>query len=229
MRHMNTIRIRSLLLVAGALCALTAPIIFGSCTPGNSITAAESDVVVTIFDRDFGFGSQGTYAMIDSIIHITGDPDETDSPLLSRNFDSLAISQIHAKMRERNYTRVSTADSAEVVILLGATATENYNATSWYPWYGGWGYWGGWPCCYGGGWGWYYPPTVSVSYAYTSGTLFVIMIDPKSADPDQELLGIVWNGAINGVLDDTSASKQSRIKNSINQMFVQSPYLRTSN
>lgn len=211
-----------------ALVALVAAAMFTSCTPGNSITASESDVVVTVFDKNFGFGSKGTYAMIDEIVHITGDPDQPDSPLLSRDYDAQIIAQIHAAIEARGYTLVASADQAEFVVLLGATATETYNVYSWYPWYGGWGGWPGWGCCYGPGWGWYYPPSVGVSYAYTTGSLFVAMVDPESADPDQELVGIVWNGTLNGVLDDTSTSKARRIDKGIAQMFTQSPYIRAS-
>jgi hypothetical protein len=47
------------------------------------------------------------------------------------------------------------------------------------------------------------------------------MLDAKATEQKDAL----WVAAINGILEDTSAGISTRINNSINQAFTQSPYL----
>lgn len=217
---------------APAAAALLAAVLAGgltaACTPGNDITAAEADVVATLFDDTFDFGSVSTYAMPDSIVHLTGDPDEADSELLTRDFDAQILAQMAENLDALGWTRLpaSPADPnnpPDVFVLLAATATANFSMY-YYPWYPYWcWYYPGWG--YGGGWGWYYPSYPTVTYAYTLGTLAVTLFDPEGAVTADELMPVRWVAAINGVLDDTAASKQQRITRAIDQAFDQSPYL----
>jgi hypothetical protein len=54
------------------------------------------------------------------------------------------------------------------------------------------------------------------------------MWDAKNADPDYEFVPVPWIAALNGILNDTSSGVSTRIENSIDQAFTQSPYLGTS-
>ena len=49
-------------------------VVYGACTPGSDITAAESDVVLTLYDTDFNFGSVKTFSNRDGPFSI---PPET--------------------------------------------------------------------------------------------------------------------------------------------------------
>jgi hypothetical protein len=203
-----------------AICAMavaTAALV-ASCTPGSEITAAESDVVATLYDRAFDFGAIQSYALPDSVVHLTGDPDDADSPLLSRDYDDEIIAKIAGELDALGWTRVADPSTVDVVVLVGATASVELS--SYTPWYGYWG----WYYPYPAGWGWYYPYPV-VSYDYTIGTLAILMTDPGSTNPNTETYEVSWVAAINGVLDDTTADKQARVSRGIAQAFEQSPYL----
>jgi hypothetical protein len=203
---------------------LLVALIYAACTPGSSITASESDVVLTLFDDTFGFDGATTYVMPDSILHLTGDPDEPDSPLLSRANDQDILDLVASNFAARGYQRRPTTEAATVdfQVLVTAQAAEVWNLYSYYPWNP---WYGGYP-----GWGWYYPPSVGASYAFTMGTLFVQMgeFERNDGTGDIEPKTAYWYAAINGVLDDTSQNKQRRLNDSINQAFEQSPYLRTN-
>lgn len=196
-----------------------------SCTPGSGVSVQESDVVATLFDPKVDFGAIKYYEMPDTIRHITEDPDK-DSPLLSREFDEEILALIAANFEARGYVRVdsNSPNEPDVFVLVGATAIQNFALYSGWGWYPYWGWYPGWGCC-GPGWGWGYPPATGVTYAFTTGTLFVDMVDPDEADEEDQTVPVYWNGTINGVLDDSKQSKRTRITDSINQMFAQSPYL----
>ena len=42
---------------------------------------------------------------------------------------------------------------------------------------------------------------------------------------EEEILPIIWNGLINGLVTGSDASVEQRIRTNINQAFDQSPYL----
>jgi len=69
---------------------------------------------------------------------------------------------------------------------------------------------------------------LGVSYAYTTGTLIVDMADPNKPNEENKTYPNYWRGVVNGVLDDTESSKVRRFTDSINQLFIQSPYLQSS-
>ncbi len=209
---------RTLARVAACAAAAGFAVLMASCTPGSEITAAESDLVATRYEGAFDFGAVQSYALPDSIVHITGDTTDADSRLLSRDYDDEIIAQVAGELDALGWTRVTDPGTADMVVLVGATA--RVDLASYSPWYGYWG----WYYPYPGGWGWYYPYPV-VSYNYTIGTLVILMSDPDSADPNTETYEVPWVAAINGVLDDATADKQARISHGIAQAFDQSPYL----
>ena len=93
--------------------------------------------------------------------------------------------------------------------------TPHYPSQYWWP---GWGYYPPWGGCY-------YPPSVGAA-KFRVGTLYVDMVDPKSPfEVDGEpVIPIYWTAAMNGLLG-SAASVASRLNDSINQAFDQSPYL----
>jgi hypothetical protein len=194
-------------------------VIYGACTPGSDITAAESDVVVTAYDNQFNFGSVKYYAMPDSMFQITSDPDESKTSDLPYQTQLQIMNLVEQNFTARGYERVDTnaTPAPDFVVILAEQKVTNYNLYSYYPWYPWYGYW------------WYYPPTVGVSYAFTLGTLFIQMGEVEAnPDPDQASTKTAyWYAAMNGILDDTQANLEARFTDSINQAFTQSPYLKT--
>lgn len=204
--------VAALLLAAGYM---------GACTPGSEITASESDVVGTLYDNKVNFGAFATFAMPDSVFHITGDPEDPDSPLIPRDNDAEILAMVRSKFEARGYTRVAPDANPDFQVLVGVTAVEVWGVYTYYPWYP---WYPGYP-----GWGWYYPPAVGASYQYTLGTLFIQMGEFFTDIPGEgETPPAYWMAAMNGVMDDTSANRARRLTNGINQAFTQSPYLKSN-
>jgi hypothetical protein len=59
-----------------------------------------------------------------------------------------------------------------------------------------------------------------------TGSLIVDLIDNRSLDPNEEFLPIVWTGAIQGLYEGSSTNIQNRASKAIDQMFIQSSYLK---
>jgi hypothetical protein len=222
---MKTSRIRRMYAVVPTALLVCAALL-GACTPGSEITASESDVVVTLFNSQFDFGSVKYYAMPDTVIDLTADPDDPGDPLIPADDEQKILDLVTDQFTRRGYTKVDTNNTQtppQFLVIVSAQAVDNYSVYSYYPWYpwGGWGYY----------W-WYYPPSVGVSYAFTLGTLFIQMGDFAEFDPDDpdknDPKSAYWMAAHNGVLNDSSGNVERRFTNGILQMFDQSPYLKTN-
>lgn len=189
-----------------------------SCYTDYGLTSADYDIVLTKYDKTTDFQSLKTFSLVDSIFHITDD-DEPDSDLLSRKYDKLVISTIRTNMLDLGYTEIAEPtdqNKPAVVIAIQALGTQidQYYTGGYYP---GWGWgWGGW-------WGGYYPPYVGKSTYYV-GSIYIDYFDvaASESDPNDNLVA-PWYATINGLLD--AGGTESRITNSINQAFNQSPYL----
>lgn len=195
---------------------LAVSVIYGACTPGSELTAAESDIVITLYDTDFNFGSVKTFSMPDTIYAIT---EESLKASEIDYADQRAILDLVAsKFEDRGYQLVDVAQSPDFAVMLTEQQVDYWNLYSWVPWYP----W------YGGGWWWYYPPATGVSYAFSTGTLYVQMGDFDEAPSDPEKAPDAhWYASMNGITNDTKSNVRRRVTDSINQAFDQSPYLKT--
>ena len=191
-----------------------------SCYTDYGLTTADYDVVLTRYDKAADFSSYRTYAMPDTIFHIIGEDDEDE---ISRQFDALMLQTVASNMASRGFTRIENPDSSNIpdaVVTISVTTTD-YQGVSYYPPY--WGY---------PGWGWYYPPYYppywGTTYSYSTGTIFIDFGDVDNVAGDSSLVTVEWNATINGLLSSNASSTRTRIENSIDQAFVQSPYLKTN-
>jgi hypothetical protein len=190
-----------------------------SCYPDYGLTVSDYDTVITLYDKDANF-NKPTYAMPDTVVHFV---EEGGEDKVDRTKDVLILSTIASNMTRLDYERVpvdTTMDAPGFVILVGVTVTDNYGQ-AYYPGYGywgGWGWWGGYPGWgYGGG---------SVVYSYTTGTIFMTMLDPDKINTGDNTFGAVWLARINGVVSSSSTiNVSSRITQRINDAYAQSPYL----
>ncbi len=189
-----------------------------SCYPDYGLTTSDYDTVITLFDNTANF-NKPTYAMPDTVVHFVEEGTSEDD--IDRSKDALILQTIENNMTSLGYERVPvdiTSDAPGFVILVGVTVTDNYARVSYPGWgyWGGWGWWGGYPGWgYGGG---------SVVYSYTTGTIFMTMIDPDKINTSDSTFGAVWLARINGVVSN-NLSTSSRITQRINDAFNQSPYL----
>jgi hypothetical protein len=203
------------LLVIFSLLILSSFVLY-SCYPDYGLTQSDYDTVITLFDSDANF-KRPTYAMPDSVAHLV--EEGTPENEIDRSKDALILSTIQSNMTNLGYEKVdvdTTGAALDFVILVGVTVTDNYGQ-AYYPGWGYWGWWGGYP-----GWGY---PGGSVVYSYTTGTIFMSMLDSDKLNPD-DTFGAVWLARINGVVSNSSTSNvNNRIKTRINDAFEQSPYL----
>jgi Domain of unknown function (DUF4136) len=186
-----------------------------ACYPGTR-TISESDLVITANEKGKVYkGEYRTYYM-DSVRHIVSGGAEIDTTnddkilaLVRKNFNALGWQEIADP----------NVETPDVYIVNTSIKAKNTGSYVWggYPWYGpGYGWWGGWYP--------YYPYYPSVGYySYQTGSLLIEMLDVKNADPIEERIGVIWNGAAQGLLEGSYI--QSRAENLINQIFTQSPYL----
>ncbi|MCK5087886.1 MAG: DUF4136 domain-containing protein [Melioribacteraceae bacterium] len=199
---------------------------FQSCYTDYGLTADDYDIVVTTYNKSVNFQQYKTYALVDSVFHITGDTTKPDSEILSRNNDALILSTIKNNMNRLGYTELENPsednlpDVALVVAALG-TQVDTYYYYG-YPWYGYGGGWWGYP-----GYGWGYPVGGVGTSTYYVGTLFInyfpaAELEGATGPRDVEL---DWTATINGLLSGTNR----RIEDRIDQAFDQSPYLKLNN
>jgi hypothetical protein len=187
-----------------------------SCYPSSDFGSVQDyDVVLTQYDDGQDFTEYLTFFVEDSVFHYK-DPDDPSPDDIPRDNDALILATVRANMTALGYEYKADADSlnpSDLYVVIGVTSSDWYSV--WYPWYPGWGGWWGW-------WGWY-PGPPQISYAYTTGTIFIDMWDIKNAEDD--LAPIPWYARLNGIVNDTSSSRAQRIENAIDQAFAQSPYL----
>ena len=213
---------------------ISTPVLFFSCYPGGIEYYNETDIVATQYDDNFDFAGKQNYFMPDTVHHVVeeGMEDEVD-----RSYDDAVLARIATHMATAGYTRFESdiiedsvlVDSANVVLTVVVTSTE-YSGIGYIP--GGGGYWGWYP-----GWGWgggYYPGYpwypgygwgYPYYYSYSTGSMFIEMIDEDGIDHLEEVLPVVWQATINGLLSGDAENTQWRVDRAIDQSFEQSQYL----
>lgn len=174
-----------------------------SCYPGDEITAADTDIVATYFDKEADFSTKLTYAIRDSVIRL----DEDGNPIFDETgpYDDDVIQKIKTKLEDAGFDLVVNPADADVFVFVVT------NKSTWVS--------GG---CYSSWYSWYYPYygyCYPVYYTYDVGSLLIAMIDPS------EQKNALWVAALNGILEDTNAGILDRVYDGIDQAFTQSPYL----
>ena len=194
-------------------------LVFISCYPDNAFDIEEFDTAITFYDESIDFSSFSTYALPDSVVEIG-----ERNLALTGQFDSDILSRIRSNMAELGYTEVD--QGADVILLVSKTSSTNVDAYTFFPiWWDYWGWYPAWPGYGGIGPGWYpyYPWAGTVVFSYTTGTVFIDMLDPGKISGEQ--IPSVWSGAINGLIEGNNTQIERRIEAQIDQLFEQSPYL----
>jgi len=195
------------------------------CYPREDLTVSELDLVVTIPDQSVDFSLFQTFSLPDSVIRI-GDEDNEEGP-----FDQLMLNLVRSNLESLGYVEETNplVNPADVVVFVELLIVDNYVISGGYPIWDYWGWWGGWypGWGYGPGWGGGYPYVPVVS-SYTTGTIIIDMIDPNNPNMSEEEIPIVWSAFLNGLVQGSASTTETRITNTINQAFDQSPYLATN-
>lgn len=197
-------------------------IILSACYPGGAEYYDQLDLVYTNYSKEANFKSLKTYARPDSIVKMSSanilDGDGNGLPdFVNKTTTNIILAQLDANMKAYGYTKVGKNDNPDITIftVAGQNTDVYYYYNSWYwGWYGSYGGW-----YYPG----YYPPTYS---SVTTGGLLFQMTVPKDSSLDGTV-PVVWLSVMSGLLESASSgASSSRIKKSIDQAFIQSPYLK---
>lgn len=197
----------------------------------NRITSAEQlDIVAAFRDTAVDFGAIATYAMPDSVVHLTADPENEPPAGVTRRFDELILARVQANLDERGYVREldPAVNEPDVTVLVGAIATTRFISWVSYPWFAWWGFY---PAFESGpfdpSWGIAYPwAGVITAFEYDTGTIVIEMLDARDIDPDDPRLNALWGSAMNGILSGSDEAIAARVTASIDEAFALSPYLR---
>lgn len=182
-------------------------------------------LVYTAPGTDVTFSDYRTFDIADSLLIIG----QSDKPEYSQSQNALALIQaFRTNMENLGYIYTPSDPDADLGIQLTyMIKTERYvqyyDDPYWwlsYPGYWSPGYWGNW-------YGYYYPRVLN--YTFTTNALLADMVDLKSNLRNSEnKLEVVWSVYIGGPAGPTASYDVARMKDSINQAFAQSPYLKTA-
>lgn len=215
--HFN-FRKRAVLVLAMGLLMI---FLVASCYRDYGLTVQDYDVVFTKYDTEADFTQFPKYAMPDTVLHLVPEDQEDD---LGRTYDALILSEVARHMQAYGYERITDIaqiEETDVIVLISA-AKSDWLVYDYYP--PGW--WGWYPWYPGGGW-WYpwYPGWGTVT-SFSTGSIFVTMIDRERTDPENQAIVGYWGAVINGLLGDTASGVRGRIIDAVNQAFAQSEYLK---
>ncbi len=200
--------------------------LLAGCYPDKIDFVDELDVSATVYDESADFNSYQTFTVIDTLIHLT--EDGQDDPNLSRDYDDLILDLLRSNMSACGYTEIPDPDSLnrpDLVLFVEALSSENYYYYSYY--YDYWSWYPGWDLWYPE-YPWYpsYPWYPVYGNSYTTGTLIVEMADMERFDTEEGRLGFIWTGYVDGLLVNNSSQSANRLTTQINQLFIQSEYLK---
>ncbi len=198
-------------------------VMFAACSPSSPDYISDYDVVYTNYDKSYPFSGVNTYFLPDSVVH---DGASGGSP--DHSFDDAILTQLESSLNQLGWQRLptNTGSVKADVVVLPTVSRQIYGSCAAYCWYCDWGWYPGWgyyPPSWGPGWDWGYPTDIICS-SYNTGTLVVAITDPNTAGNNK--LPVAWIGILNGLLEGSDASISSRITKNIQQMFIQSPYLK---
>ena len=197
------------------------------CVGDPIVSVPTNGVVMTFNDGSVDFGALTTFAMPDTIVHIS----PSGSPLaISRQYDSLALTRVRQDLLARGYTEIG--DSVKVppsfIVLVGATATTNYQP--WMPcqWYSTWGFYSGWdwyPPGFTSDWLMLFPWSVVFgSMVVDRGTIVVTLVPTSSVNQISRSVKSAWAGLATAALDEVPVTSDG-VRSAIDEMFRQSPFL----
>lgn len=202
---------KNLFLCLGALLMLS------GCYPDGPEYYSDLDVVYTNHEENYDFVAKSTYARPDKIVvDVKISEGDTTFVYMEDKYAAPLLETIDQNMIALGWKKVGIGGSPDVLLTPGVMSNTTVFYSYWYDWwYGGY---------YPPYWGWYYPPSVSVS-SYTTGNLIITISDPKLSTPINKSPA-VWVASCAGVV--TWDYSVSRVTKGINQAFAQSSYLKTN-
>ena len=204
-----------------ALLFITSIAAVSSCTkdPLKDMTEEESRIYITNRDSSANFSSYKTYSLVDSVSLIDNG---RFAGREASSWDVQLTTAIATALNARGYTRVDRTQAPELGINVSRVYNTSTNVVNLGDYYGGYGsyydpyYWGY------SGYGYNFPSSYGV-YQSTEALLSVDILDLKNASNNGKIKGI-WNGVIRG----EGIFRGSNVQGSVQALFDQSPYLKTT-
>ena len=195
----------------------------------DDLTPAESNVIITNYDRQADFSQYKTFSLPDSVLVETNDSYTQSALPTEQRF----AERVATELINRGFTRTEAGQSADLGIAI-TRVNNRYTGVSVNPYAGYYGsYWGG---GFGAGWGGYdpfYSPGYYQYYQVAEQFWRIQIVDLKnrvistpSTDPNapQNQLRVLYLAELrgNGIFDNTAVDQL------IADTFAQSTYLRTT-
>jgi len=187
--------------------------------PGTPI----GNIVTTFKDSSFNFTTLHTFAMPDTVVHF--EPLSPDP--VSRDFDRTALDRVRQDFLARGYTEVTPSSTLipDFVVLVGAAATDNFDAFVSSNWLTIWGFSPVWVFnpAFNNSWILISPWRAAIgAVTFPRGTLIVTLIPTLTVNPLAQSINAAWAGVANGVI---GLQSNATVTAAIDEMFRQSPYL----
>ena len=204
-----------------------------ACSDDNDIIIPAGSVT-TFADSSFDFTTLHTFALADTVAHLTNvgvNPVATTTA-----FDQTILSQVRADLLARGYTEIAepSATRPDFVVLTGVSASDNYNAfitSNWFTYWGTSPVWTWLPNGVDPSWTIIYPWFNPGSVVTFQRSTLIVTIVPTTAQVNpliaQKEIRAVWAGVATSLLGQENIT-QTNVQNAINIMFQQSPYLTNS-
>ena len=189
----------------------------------NNISPADSNVLITNYDRSVDFSQYKTFSLPDSVI-VESNNGYTQSSL---PVELQAVAQVAQELTNRGFVRVAAGQPADLGVAI-TRVNNQYTGVATNPYAGYGNYWGS---GYGyGGYSSYYPSYYQY-YQVTDRYWRVELVDLKNrvittptTDPNapQNQLHVIYQADLrgNGIFDTSAINKL------ITDAFAQSPYLK---
>jgi hypothetical protein len=211
-----------------ALVGLAALAAAAGCTP-ETLTIAETDLVVTVESEEADYGALRTYALTDAVTDLcsndlsdlglgrggaggssdAGEERTGCSPLPTR-LDDVVLESLEANMDALGYTKVELDENPDVTLLVGTVVSTEWYYVPGYVWCDPYYYY----YC------WY--PSSGYVYEFSRGSILINMVQESTG----RTVDSVWFAALNGLYESSSeVSGPDRVQAMVDRAFEQSPYL----
>ncbi|MCB0478523.1 MAG: DUF4136 domain-containing protein [Crocinitomicaceae bacterium] len=207
--------------------------VFTSCLKNRFEPVGDGDIVFSAYDVYSDFSTYSRFAIVDSVgkVDLTN-LNATDS-VLEEPYRSIILNQIEINLISYGYTKVSTPDSADVLINANLIISPSGELVRQYSFVGGFeefeATWGAHEHYIKSPMDWGFNAIAlyryKIPYYFTedSGTLLIEMIDANSLDTANQKIYIPWISGVRAIY--TGANIGNRLIQAINQCFAQSTYL----
>lgn len=203
---------------------------FIACEKDPDLEKVQDDYMVyTQYNKGVAFSDFKTFYAPDSILRIGNEQNQT---YLTNTSAQTMIQAYVTNLENRGFKRVAQKDSADFGVQLSYIENTQYVMDWWggdYPWIAYPYYWS--PSYWGPSYGdWFYP--YPITYSFSTGTLMgeLLELTPagKQGTAGSTNITVMWSSLISGFIYGSGNMNVNKVVASIDQAFVQSPYLKTT-